>query len=1487
MRMRSCNNLAPLYGGSCHGDDKESESCSVTPSCKGNFSEWSRWGPCNATCGPGVKRRTMNFTSFASPHCQGSLTVVRKCDNLCCPDHNDTTGYTVWSAWGPCNRTCLGISERTRNFTNYLLHDKCNGTFSEYQACNVTCCPSLDYDEIFTSWSVWGECNASCTGYKNRTRSHLMNVLAPYCKESLVQFDLCNDTCCPRDDNVKAFNPWGPWGPCNRTGYKLRNRTYVNQNLICDNGLSELRQCNATLWGNWSECSLTCGTGFQTRIQVNCIAANCLSENRTCNNFTCPVDPVDGNFTEWTSWSTCTRTCGAGAQWRMRTCTKPPAAYGGLNCSGPANQTQECETQPCPVGPVNGNFTEWTKWTTCTRTCGTGTQWRMRTCTNPAPANGGLNCSGPANQTQECETQLCPDGPVDGNFTEWTSWSTCTRTCGAGTQWRMRTCTKPPPANGGLNCSGPANQTQECETQPCPVGQVNGNFTEWTKWTTCTRTCGTGTQWRMRTCTNPAPANGGLNCSGPANQTQECSKQPCPVDGNWTEWSTWSYCNRPCGTGYENRSRFCSNPPPMYGGKDCKGEDHQAKTCNKSICPGAEATFEMRFTEEKCSQDLSSLNSPVSQALVKKIILNVESIYRDDSTYIKTVVHNFSCGSVVAFFTVAFSKINSLQLITMYEHIATSGKLTEMPVFLANTSTKKVPGSSPVFRYAQNTSSTSIYLEWLAVYASSLHGQPLSGYSIFYREDSTPFTPDSLKSVPSVHSTTINGLNKFSLYSFRVLAFTSNGNGIPSASITARTDEDVPSQGPTEFKGYASSSTTLTFSWGEIPPKSIHGILRGYNLSYTSLTTGEAGYTLMRPDRSWKVVQNLGKFTEYKVTICGFTIKGCGAESNELILRTFEDVPSVAPGDVGALNLTSMTDLRVSWSAIPPQHANGILHKYEVRYSRIKTSKKAERKPRVETMSVEPSALGVTLRDLVGFSVYEISVRAVTSIGPGPASFTYGETCRCPSVIYTNYWLLSPYTRPFNSTVSGLLPQIIQNMTAWVCESCSNGHGPTRLDFRNKDEYGGPALKASMAQVAEDITVGTKISFPLNGNKYMTKYPGGLPFFPLVMSPGVAFLAREETIESSAKSMFFSVLKCFPMIGFSLMLVYIAGFIIWLLDSRANDSCFPRGFVAGTYEGMWWSYISVTTVGYGDRSPKTVGARLFAIIWTLYGLVLISFITSAITTSLTSVTMATEIMLYGTDVAAIQNSSEYRLGILKNAKVHGYANLEEIHQALLRGEVKGALVDTYVVGSYKAMLSSGQIRVDRVLERSFGYGLVLSGQAVFLQDEFKNYMLYNSAKISRLVETSTSKVKVPFKSVAETKSTGLFDSGASMFRNSLLSSGSLLAFLTFLGLAWHFLWHKRRRNIITNKVESWENNRAIKLKRETHAELREVVEQFYSNIMTNISQLSRWHRQEQRDLLAARKAQRRQPREVSTTHLKTLSFVNLDDCSDEKQSSEC
>ncbi|KXJ21382.1 Mucin-like protein [Exaiptasia diaphana] len=57
--------------------------------------------------------------------------------------------------------------------------------------------------------------------------------------------------------------------------------------------------------------------------------------------------------------------------------------------------------------------------------------------------------------------------PVDGNLTEWGRWSNCSLTCGKGTRYRNRSCTYPPPAYGGKNCTGPYNDTQSCNPQPC------------------------------------------------------------------------------------------------------------------------------------------------------------------------------------------------------------------------------------------------------------------------------------------------------------------------------------------------------------------------------------------------------------------------------------------------------------------------------------------------------------------------------------------------------------------------------------------------------------------------------------------------------------------------------------------------------------------------------------------------------------------------------------------------------------------------------------------------------------------------------------------------------------------------------------------------------------------------------------------------------------------------------------------------------------
>lgn len=57
---------------------------------------------------------------------------------------------------------------------------------------------------------------------------------------------------------------------------------------------------------------------------------------------------------------------------------------------------------------------------------------------------------------------------VDGSWTPWTSFSTCTVTCGGGESKRTRNCTSPLPQHGGKNCSGVNNETKICNIDHCP-----------------------------------------------------------------------------------------------------------------------------------------------------------------------------------------------------------------------------------------------------------------------------------------------------------------------------------------------------------------------------------------------------------------------------------------------------------------------------------------------------------------------------------------------------------------------------------------------------------------------------------------------------------------------------------------------------------------------------------------------------------------------------------------------------------------------------------------------------------------------------------------------------------------------------------------------------------------------------------------------------------------------------------------------------------
>uniref|UniRef100_A0A3P9CEB0 Uncharacterized protein n=1 Tax=Maylandia zebra TaxID=106582 RepID=A0A3P9CEB0_9CICH len=229
---------------------------------------------------------------------------------------------------------------------------------------------------------------------------------------------------------------------------------------------------------------------------------------------------------------------------------------------------------------VNGHWSEWTEWSECDARCGGGVRQRNRTCSAPPPKNGGGDCEGMTREEQEpCNTEHCP---VPGGWSAWSAWSQCSSRCDSGVQTRERLCNSPTPQHGGKSCSGPHIQTRDCNSQPC---SGDGGWGQWSHWTECTKSCGGGVRSRRRNCDSPSPEGEGNYCEGSCEAgVLQCQSVPgCHVDGGWSQWGAWTECSLSCGGGVKFRRRLCDNPSPQSGGRGCLGDAEQQRDCNTHL----------------------------------------------------------------------------------------------------------------------------------------------------------------------------------------------------------------------------------------------------------------------------------------------------------------------------------------------------------------------------------------------------------------------------------------------------------------------------------------------------------------------------------------------------------------------------------------------------------------------------------------------------------------------------------------------------------------------------------------------------------------------------------------------------------------------------------------------------------------------------------------------------------------------------------------
>ncbi len=318
-------------------------------------------------------------------------------------------------------------------------------------------------------------------------------------------------------------------------------------------------RCEEIIYKDGTTCTKKCGGGTYNRLAYDkyvqttrCSAKDTTSGGSACNTMDCcsSVTYKDGD--------TCSKKCGGGTKNRLAY-----SAYDGTRCSAKDTSTggTACNTMDCCSSVT------YKDGTTCTKACGGGTYNRLA---YSSYDNSRCSAKDSSSGGSACNTRGCCDSTENYNCGSWT-WSACTKSCGSGTRYQYRTCSKRSAYDHTTACSGTATETQSagtaCNTQTCCSKTENYNCGSWS-WTSCTASCGGGTRYQRRTCSKRSAYDHSTACSGTATETRNagssCNTQSCnPCGSNSVYYGSGFNCNPVCY--YISYSEtWCSNAGSYY-----------------------------------------------------------------------------------------------------------------------------------------------------------------------------------------------------------------------------------------------------------------------------------------------------------------------------------------------------------------------------------------------------------------------------------------------------------------------------------------------------------------------------------------------------------------------------------------------------------------------------------------------------------------------------------------------------------------------------------------------------------------------------------------------------------------------------------------------------------------------------------------------------------------------------------------------------------
>ncbi|XP_066923996.1 uncharacterized protein [Clytia hemisphaerica] len=895
--------------------------------------------------------------------------------------------------------------------------------------------------------------------------------------------------------------------------------------------------------------------------------------------------------------------------------------------------------------------------------------------------------------------------------------------------------------------SSTIHQSAQNTSSTTPTPQPPNGFGQWSLWSSCSATCN-GTKQRSRECFD--------YCYGDSLETEQCGVAQCPIHGGFRQWTKWSNCTKECNNGLRYRERKCDQPRPQFNGFPCYGVTNETELCNVHLCP-VDAIWSEWSPWSGCDKPCNNGSYIRKRFCTNAMYEGINRCGHEDVQIDKSSCNQHNCPRTYA------DMVFSLMLPYQQDY---SNKYSEAFREL-ETKIREQIRSAYIDVFEENK-----------IYNVILHSAKNGSVVVNLTIEFTSF--DSFQFIVLQDSVEVEyAINKLILK--------------PNQVVQYKIGPDVPELPPTDLTSSSLDAFALLLEWTQVEREKMNGEPQGYvvkvfNAKRKYLFTHRTGAL-----QNYIEVNNLEPNTAYLFEICPQNILGLGP-CDVIMSKTVSSVPTAVPQNLTSSETRSHNYLHINWSPPPESQLYGDLVSYKIKWSDAQNLviSKGEK-------TLHPLTTSYKLTNLAPNTKYQIELRAINTVGIGPAAIVSAETCKCPEKISTSYFLMPPYTDQRETTgLDGIFYELLQQIIPEICGDCQRSPkemSSTKIDF-DKNGRGVIAQQKTVGETVKQIDQFTDIIFPIAASTHAELFMN-YPFIRLIEHPGIVLITRDKLLHEVVVNKIVSILNLWPLVILDILIMLVSGFFVWLLDGQINrDGDFSSKIIQGLQEGWYWAFITQGTHGYGDFKPVHFHSRLVAVLYIVVAMVMNSLLVGAIVANLTATEeKATNIKIYGTKLGAINGSFEEHIGLLRNGKMNterNYTSAEELRQALLSHQVEGILVDAYSAGHNNSIFHHPLFRVSDVLYYPRSYGFVFAGQMSNMATEARDYIAANQQDILNYVAQHTSKSKKQ----EQQQPKSIFDSNTTVYQTSLRIMGSLILCATVGGLFFqYFVIVKKKRKI--------------------------------------------------------------------------------------------